>query len=58
MELEIFLHGVDVVEDIVDDPGDDPLHARVVDHPLHGVGLPAGRLTVCKYCSIIPVENI
>ena len=58
MELEIFLHGVDVVEDIVDDSGNNALHAGVVDDPLHGVSLPAGSLTVRKYCSIVPVQNI
>ena len=39
MELQVLLHRVDVVEDVVDDPGDDSLHAGVVDDPLHGVSL-------------------
>ena len=58
MKLEIFFHGVDMVEYVVDDPGDDPLLGGIVDDPFHGVGLPAGGLPVGKYCSIVSIQNI
>ena len=58
MELKILLHGVDMVEDVVDDPGDDALLVGVVDDPLHGVGLSARGLAVGEYCSIVAVQYV
>ena len=40
MELEVLFHGVNMIEDVVDNPGDDALHGGVVDDSLHGVGFP------------------
>ena len=40
MKLKIFFHGIDVIEDVIDNPGDDPLHGGVIDNSFHGVGLP------------------
>ena len=47
-----------MVEDVVDDPGDDALLVGVVDDPLHGVGLSAGGLAVGEYCSIVAVQYV
>ena len=58
VELQVLLHRVDVVEDVVDDPGDDSLHAGVVDDPLHGVSLAGGGLAISKYCSVVSTQNI
>ena len=58
MELQVLLHGVNVVEDVVDDPWDDALHSWVVDYPLHSMGLSGRRLTVSKYSSIVSTKNI
>ena len=58
MELEIFLHRVDVIEDVVDNSGDYTLLGRVVDDAFHGVRLTAGSLTVRKYGAIISAQNI
>jgi hypothetical protein len=54
VELKILFHGVDVVEDVIDNPGDDALHGGVVDDALHGVGLSRGCLSIGKDGSIIP----
>lgn len=54
MELKVLFHGVDVVKDIIDNPGDDALHLGVVDDALHGVGLARGCLSISKDGSIIP----
>ncbi len=58
MELQVLLHGVDVIEDVVHNPGDDSLFVGVVDDPLHGVGLTTGSLSVSEYCSIISTQYI
>ena len=58
MELKVFLHGVDVVENIIDNSGDDSLHGWVVDDTLHGVGLARGGLSISKYGSIVTTQNI
>lgn len=34
MELQVFIHGVDVVEDILNYPGDDAHCIRVMEIPL------------------------
>ena len=34
MELQVLVHGVDVVEDVLDDAGDDAHHVRVVEDAL------------------------
>ena len=53
MELQVLLHGINVVEDVVDNPGDDALHGGVIDDALHGVGLSRRRLSISKYGSIV-----
>ena len=53
MELEVLFHGVNMIEDVVDNPGDDALHGGVVDDALHGVGLSRRRLSISKYGSIV-----
>ncbi len=58
MELKVLLHGVDVVEDVVDNPGYDALLVGVVDDPLHRVGLPAGRLAVGEYRPVVTAQHI
>ena len=58
MELQVLLHGVDVIEDVVHNPGDDSLFVGIVDDPLHGVGLTTGSLSVSEYCSIISTQYI
>ena len=58
MELEVLLHRVDVVEDVIYNPWDDALHSWVVDYPLHSMGLSGRRLTISKYGSIISTKNI
>ena len=58
MELEVLLHGINVVEDVIDNPWDDALHGWVVDYPLHGMGLSGRRLSVSKYGSIVSTKNI
>ena len=58
MELEVLFHGVNMIEDVVDNPGDDALHGGVVDDALHGVGLPTGRLSVGKNSPVVARQNI
>ena len=58
MELEVLFHGVNMIEDVVDNPGDDALHGGVVDDALHGVGLSRWRLTIGKYCPVIATQDI
>ena len=58
VELQVFLHGVDVVENIIDNSGDDSLHGRVIDDSLHGVGLARGGLSISKYGSVVTTQNI
>ena len=58
MELEVLFHGVNMIEDVVDNPGYDALHGRVVDDSLHGVGLPGWRLSVGKYCAVVAAQDI
>ena len=58
MELEVLLHGINVVKDIIDNPWDDALHGWVVNDPLHGMGLSGRRLSVSKYGSIVSTKNI
>ena len=58
MELEVLLHRVDVVEDVIDNPWDDALHSWVVDYPLHSMGHSGRRLTISKYGSIVSTKNI
>ena len=38
VELQVLLHGINMIEDVVDNPGDDALHGGVVDDALHGMG--------------------
>ena len=38
VELQVLLHGINMIEDVVDNPGDDALHGGVVDDTLHGMG--------------------
>ena len=58
MELKVLFHGVNMIEYVVDNPGDDALHGGVVDDSLHGVGLPRWRLSVGKYCAIVATQDI
>ena len=53
MKLQVLLLRVDVIEDVIDNPGDDALHGGVVDDTLHGVGLTRRRLSISKYGSIV-----
>ena len=58
MELEVLFHGVNMIEDVVDNPGDDALHGGVIDDALHGVSLTRRRLSIGKYGSIVTAQNI
>ena len=58
MELEVLFHGVNMIEDVVDNPGDNALHGGVVDDTLHGVRLTRRRLSISKYGSIVTAQNI
>ena len=58
MELQVLLHGINVVEDVVDNPGDDALHGGVIDDTLHGMSLTRRRLSIGKYGSIVTAQNI
>ena len=58
MELKVLLHRINVVEDVIDNPRDDPLHGWVIDDPLHCVSLAGRRLAISKYGSIVATKNI
>lgn len=58
VKLQVLLHGVDVIEDVVDDTRDDSLLARVTDDTLHCVRLPRRRLPVGEYRPVVPAEHI
>jgi len=58
VELQVHLHGVDVVEDVVDDARYDALLHGVPDDALHRVRLSGGRLTVCEYRSIVTGQDV
>ena len=58
VELEVLLHRIDVVEDVVDNPGYDAQLVGVVDDALHGVGLAARGLTIGEYGSIVSTQHI
>ena len=34
MELQVLIHSIDVVEDVLDDSGDDPLHVVITKYTL------------------------
>ena len=53
MELKVFLHAVDVVEDILNDPWNDSLKSRVIDDTLHCVSFSTGGLAVGEYSSVV-----
>lgn len=40
MELQVLLHVIDMVEDVLDDAWDDALKVGVTNDALHSVGLP------------------
>jgi hypothetical protein len=58
VELQILLHGINMVENVVDNPGYNALHGGIIDDPLHGVGLAAGRLAIGENCSVIATQHI
>ena len=58
VELEIFVHLVDVGEDVGHDSGDNALHMLVAQHSLHGMRLSGRRLTVGKDGSIVTAQHI
>ena len=58
MEFEIFLHGINVVEDVVDNSWNNPLHGGVIDDTLHRVGFTRRRLSISKYGSVVATQNI
>lgn len=58
MELQVLFHAVDVVEDVVDDAGNDSLFARVANDSLHGVRLARRRLPIRKDGSIVTTQHI
>ena len=58
MEFQVFLHGVNMVEDVVDNPGDDALHGWVIDDALHCMGLARRSLPVSKYGSVVATQDI
>ena len=58
MEFEIFLHGINVVEDVVDNSWNNPLHGGVIDDTLHRVGFTRRRLSIGKYGSVVATQNI
>ena len=58
MEFEIFLHGINVVEDAVDNSWNNPLHGGVIDDTLHRVGFTRRRLSISKYGSVVATQNI
>ena len=53
VELKVFLHAVDVVEDILNDPWNDSLKSRVIDDTLHCVSFSTGGLAVGEYSSVV-----
>ena len=58
MELKVFFHGIDVIEDIINNPRNNALHGGIIDNSLHGMGLPRRCLSICKDSSIIAAQDI
>ena len=58
VELKVFFHWIDVIEDVVDNPGDDALHGWVIDDALHCMGLARWSLPVSKYGSVVATQDI
>ena len=58
MELEVFIHLVDIGKDIAHNPRDDALHLWVSKHTLHCMGFTRRGLTVGKNGAIVPAQYI
>lgn len=58
VELEVHLHAVDVVEDVVDDARNDTLLRRITHDTLHRVSLTGGCLTISEDCSIVASQYV
>ena len=58
MKFEILLHGIDVIKDIIDDPGDDSLEVAVADNALHRVRFSRRRLPVRENGAVVSAQNI
>ena len=58
VKLEVFVHLVDVGEDVWDDAGNDALHVGVAQHALHSVRLARWRLSVREDRAIVAAEHV
>ena len=58
VELQVLVHGIDVVKDVMHYPGDDPHSICVMEVTLHRVCFAGRCLSVCKYCPVVPLQNI
>lgn len=58
VKLQILFHGVDVIENVVNNAWNDTLFHRITDDALHCVRLAGGCLTIGKYRSIVASEDI
>jgi len=58
VEFKVFIHAVDVVEDVLDDARDDSLQVAIPQHPLHRVRLPRRCLAVREDRAVVPTEYI
>jgi len=58
LELELRVHGVDVVEDVLDDARNDALHLLAVEFALHGVRLARRGLPVGEYGAIVAAQHV
>ena len=58
VKLQVLLHRVDMVENIVNNSGYNALFVRVVDDALHGVSLATGGLAIRKYRPVVTTKYI
>lgn len=58
MELQILVHVVDVVENVLDNTWDNALQSGIPNDTFHSMGFAGRCLPVGKDGAVIPVENI
>lgn len=58
MKFQVFVHGVNVIENIIDDSRDDSFFGGVPHYTFHRMRFPGRRLAVGKYCAIVATQDI
>lgn len=58
MKLNVLVHRINMVKNIINNPRDDALHGGITEDSFHRVCLSGRSLSICKYGTIIATQDV